>query len=66
MKILLNNEEFIVDKAISLSEFLLSHNIESKGVAVAINNKVVTKSLWDKTYLNDNDKITVIAAAFGC
>ena len=65
MKILLNNEEFIVDKEISLSEFLLSHNIESKGVAVAINNKVVTKSLWDKTYLNDNDKITVIAAAFG-
>ncbi len=38
---------------------------EKKGIAVAVNNKVITKNDWNDNYLKENDKILVIKATQG-
>lgn len=37
----------------------------AKGIAVAVNNKVVPKSNWESFHLNENDTITIIRATQG-
>jgi sulfur carrier protein len=50
----------------TLSELLLALNIDdSKGVAVALNNTVISREKWDKCVVNDNDKLLLIKAAQG-
>ena len=39
--------------------------VPAKGVAVALNNKVVRKSQWDETPLKQGDRILVITAVCG-
>lgn len=65
MKILLNNKEVLLLKKCSVLNVLELQNLPLSGIAIAINNKVVAKALWNETILNDNDSITVITAAFG-
>ena len=38
---------------------------EKKGIAVAVNNKVVPRSKWNSHILNSNDSITIIKATQG-
>ena len=38
---------------------------EKKGIAVAVNNKVISKNDWNNSYLNENDKILIIRATQG-
>ncbi len=50
----------------SLAELLLFLNIDAaKGIAVALNNKVVPRSEWENCTLNRNDKIILIKATQG-
>jgi len=39
--------------------------LESKGIAVAVNNKVVPKTSWNAFQLTENDTITIIRATQG-
>ena len=59
-----HNSKTIVENA-SLSSLLLELNISTDGVAVAINNQVITKKDWESTQLNQNDTITIIQATQG-
>ncbi len=67
MKVYINNQEATFDhENISLQEVLLSIDIsQAQGLAVAINNKIVSKDLWDNSPIQENDKITVIRATQG-
>jgi sulfur carrier protein len=38
---------------------------ESKGIAVAVNNKVIPKMNWNAFQLTENDTITIIRATQG-
>ncbi|MFA7401988.1 MAG: Sulfur carrier protein ThiS [Bacteroidetes bacterium ADurb.Bin234] len=38
---------------------------EDKRIAVALNNKVVSRTAWQETVLHNNDKIILIQAAYG-
>ena len=66
MKLLLNNKEIETSvDSISLSQ-LLSNNYETlRGMAVAVNNKLVSRDKWDRTKLNPMDDVVDITAAFG-
>ena len=35
------------------------------GIAIAVNNQVITKSDWEQFQLKENDKITIIKATQG-
>lgn len=39
--------------------------LPERGVALAINNRVVQRAVWGETMLSEGDNVTVIKAAFG-
>lgn len=48
-------------------EVLLAMEIphKRKGIAVALNNRIVPQSSWAETFLNDKDSILIITATQG-
>jgi sulfur carrier protein len=66
MEIQLNNQSREIASCISLQQ-LLNEVVgqKQKGIAVAINNSVVPKAVWDNHILQANDNILIIKAAQG-
>jgi sulfur carrier protein len=66
MEIQLNNQSREIASCISLQQ-LLDEVVgqKQKGIAVAINNSVVPKAVWDNHILQANDNILIIKAAQG-
>lgn len=66
MKIYINDiERHFPNPALTLAELVRLENMETRGIAVAVNNKVVRKAVWDATLLSEGDRLTVIKIAFG-
>ena len=65
MKIILNGEEILINNNISLLDLLELKNISQKNIAIEKNRKIITKNLWGKEKLNENDIIEVITAVGG-
>lgn len=65
MKIFINDKEFQFDRSVTLAEALAGCGVELKGIAVAVNDKVVAQSAHDSTALSDGDRIIVIKAFYG-
>ena len=64
--IYINDKTYPLEKSQSLSDLFISLKIDvSKGVAVAINNKVMPRIDWDNSIVNINDKIIMIKATQG-
>lgn len=66
MRITINNEpaDAPTDN-MTVREILEWRNIPDSGTAVAVNNRLVTRLLWDATQVHEGDDITLISAAFG-
>ena len=64
MNIKINNKETEV-KATSLQELATEISLPEKGVAVAVNNRMVTRADWNHTAIHDGDNIVVIKAVCG-
>lgn len=66
MEVIINHIKTDLKEASSLFTLLQLQNLtEKKGIAVAVNNKVVPKSEWDSFILNEKDTITIIKATQG-
>jgi sulfur carrier protein len=65
MKLIVNNkpEDYPLEHLNQLLQEL--DLLESKGIAVAVNNKVVPKINWNAFQLTENDTITIIRATQG-
>lgn len=64
--ITLNGEVIEVVPNLLLSEILDKYALlDSKGIAVAINEEVVPREKWSQTNVLDNDKILIIKATQG-
>ncbi|OFY85057.1 MAG: thiamine biosynthesis protein ThiS [Bacteroidetes bacterium RIFCSPLOWO2_12_FULL_35_15] len=64
--IYINDKEYALKQTQSLSQLFQSLNINvEKGVAVAINNKVLPRTDWEKSIIKKNDKIILIKATQG-
>lgn len=65
MKLIVNNkpEDYPLEHLNQLLQAL--DLLESKGIAIAVNNKVVPKTNWNTFQLNENDTITIIRATQG-
>ena len=61
----LNHKPIQFNDSTSLKEVLLKSGIEARGIAVAINNQVISKENWNSVLVKDNDQITVIQATQG-
>lgn len=64
MNIKINNKETEV-KATSLQELATELSLPEKGVAVAVNNRMVTRTDWNQTVIKEGDNIVVIKAVCG-
>lgn len=66
MIVTFNNKKIKVSENTSVSSVLKTEGIISKkGIAVAINNKVVPNKEWENKEVKKNDKIIVIKATQG-
>ena len=66
MKIELNNEHIsLPDNNMNVSDLIAWRGIQNAGVAVAINNKIISRKLWSDTLLHEGDQVVLIAAAYG-
>lgn len=65
MQITVNNQLMVVDSSITVNQLLTILERSSQGIAVAINNKVVFKSKWEETNLEENDEVLIIQATCG-
>lgn len=66
MEVFINNQSVPVSDSATLSDVLLQHNfLDKKGIAVAVNNFVVSKAEWNSYTVDSADKITIIRATQG-
>lgn len=66
MNITVNRKPHSFDsKEMTLAALLEACQVPEKGIAVALNNRVVRKADWPKTMVNDGDAVTVIQAVCG-
>ncbi len=64
MNIIVNNQSHNI-KSQSLTEMIEELSIETKGVAIALNNKVIPRAQWSETSLSDADNVVIVSAVFG-
>ena len=62
----INDKTYPLEKPQPLSDLFVSLKMDvNKGIAVALNNKVMPRSDWNKSIVNTNDKIILIKATQG-
>lgn len=64
VRIYINNEEKLTD-AQSIQQLAEELGLPERGVALAVNNRVVQRAAWDGMPVAEDDKVTIIKAAFG-
>ena len=65
MKVYLNEKAVEVSDDKTLEGLLTACNIDVKGIAVAVNNRVVPRAQWGDTVLERDAKVMVIRATCG-
>lgn len=65
MIVTINNElKTIVDK-MTIAKLVFSLNISEKGMAIAIDGRIIRRESWETTRIEDGNNITIIRAAYG-
>ena len=65
MKIVVNGKEMEVSENFTILQLITQLDITAQGVAVGLNNKLVSKQDWSNVVLQENDTLVVIKAACG-
>ncbi len=66
MTIEINRQQQTFDAAtMTLADVISACGFPDKGIAAAVNNKVVSRKLWATTEIGDGDCLTVIRAVCG-
>ena len=65
MTINVNNKPQSISGNSSVSALLEQLNIVSVGIAIAVNNEIVSKEKWSDTLLQKEDRVTIIQATQG-
>ncbi len=64
--IYINDNAYILEQEQSLNDLFNCLKMEvKKGVAVAVNSKVIPRSQWTNFQIRDNDKLLLITATQG-
>ena len=59
-KIQLNGRKIIVDSKYTILNLLKKYKIDSKKIAVELNNKIINKNKYKSIYLKNKDKIEIV------
>ena len=63
--IYVNDQKHQFSELISLQAVLKELEIKEQGIAVAINEQIISKSTWSDNILNEADKVLIIKATQG-
>jgi sulfur carrier protein len=65
MTVTVNGERRELAEGSTVAALVAGLALEVRGVAVAVNSEVVSRSRWDGTRLHPGDRVEVLAAAQG-
>ena len=65
MKTLVNGKEIELSDNATIATLTNQLQTPEKGVAIAVNNKMISREEWPSYCLNENDTIVIIKAACG-
>ena len=65
MKVFVNDKEQNLNGENSLENLISKTILDTKGIAVAVNNSVILKINWKKFQLKESDKVIIIKATQG-
>ena len=65
MKIVLNGEQHFLNQESYVTDLIESLQLGNQAIAVAINRKIIPKSLWSSTAINELDIVDVVRAIGG-
>jgi len=64
MQLTINGDIFQTDKQL-ISEIMAELNLPTQGIAIAVNEEVISKSNWSTFKVCENDKLLIITATQG-
>jgi|TARA_B110000914_G_scaffold221318_1_gene232907 sulfur carrier protein len=59
-KIQLNGKKITIKQKFSLFNLLQKYKLDKKKIAIELNGSIVTKSMYKKKLIKDNDKIEIV------
>jgi len=66
MNIQINNEQRVIPEGANVQEVVVSIlQLNPSGMAIAINDSIVPRHLWETSHLQTNDRMLVIKASKG-
>ena len=65
MEITLNNAPATVADDATVATLVAAQGSDGKGIAVAVNDTIVTRAKWGETPLREGDRVVLIKAAYG-
>ncbi|MEU7854686.1 sulfur carrier protein ThiS [Nonomuraea sp. NPDC049141] len=65
MNVTINGAAHEVPDGTTVAQAVLTLTAATTGVAVAVNDEVVTRSAWETTALGDRDRVEVLTAVQG-
>lgn len=61
----LNEREVNIDETVNISQLLTQENYPQIGIAVAVNQNIISKAQWDTQRFQNGDTILIIQATQG-
>lgn len=65
MKILVNNKETELTQGNTLADVARQLELPAQGVAIALNNRMISRAQWAEQTIKDGDSLVIIKAACG-
>lgn len=65
MQITFNQQRLEISSGLTISALLEQQEVPLKGVAVAVNNEVIPRSLWQEVGIHEQDQVAVFQAVAG-
>ena len=65
MKTLVNGKETELSENATIATLTAQLQTPEKGVAIAVNNQMISRQEWSSYRLNENDTIVIVKAACG-
>lgn len=65
MKVQVNNKEVEMSPDSTLTQLTAQLELPVQGIAIAVNNKMIPRTEWERFSLHENDNLVIIKAACG-
>jgi len=63
--VIVNGVSHDIDEPLSVADVIELLGIESRGVAVAVNGEIASRSQWSQTWVQTSDVVEIVTAAAG-